>query len=228
MTAEACALRSSGAWSTAGWAASRLASRQISCSSRCADLPSLLQKELDFESESARDEPSALENVPSGWTLDAQADATTLRLTKKGNGEDVIVSISTLGQEESMEDGEEEEGEEGQEATPAYSINFSADCKRGSKVLRFSLIYIENDTEGPTIQHVSIIPDGMQDDEDAEFYTGPEFSELDSALQEEFAGYVERLGIDADLCQYLCRLVYDKEQVDYVRWMNKVLDFVKK
>jgi complement component 1 Q subcomponent-binding protein, mitochondrial len=57
---------------------------------------------------------------------------------------------------------------------------------------------------------------------------GPLFQELDADLQQEFAAYLEAKGITADLCQYLCRLVYDKEQQEYLRWMRKVLKFTEK
>ena len=58
---------------------------------------------------------------------------------------------------------------------------------------------------------------------DDSLYTGPLFDELDDELQRQFTLYLEERGVNADLGAYLLRLVHDKEQREYMHWLEKVL-----
>lgn len=57
-------------------------------------------------------------------------------------------------------------------------------------------------------------------------YTGPEFEELDEELQSQFKAYLEERGVTADLGGYLLRLVHDKEQREYMYWLEQVKGFL--
>ena len=193
--------------------------------SRCySSLSELLKKELSYEESSSQESAgeNALQNVPQGWSLSAADNDTTLVLSKQQGGQDIDVKVSVLGQEEANE-----EGEEAEDSGPEYALNFQLNCIKGSETLRFSLLYVENDTEGPEIEHVSILPQGIKDEEEADFYTGPSFAELEEQVQEQFGEFVAKCGVDAELCQYLCRLVYDKEQQLYTEWLRKAEKFVR-
>lgn len=90
-----------------------------------------------------------------------------------------------------------------------------------------------------SILHVSMEPTSMVDDNgtaktndndlslmDDSLYTGPLFEELDDEVQRQFTLYLEERGVNADLGAYLLRLVHDKEQREYMHWLEKVRDFV--
>lgn len=54
------------------------------------------------------------------------------------------------------------------------------------------------------------------------------FEELDDELQQQFMSYLAERGIDQDLGGYLLRLVHDKEQREYMYWLERVQDFTGK
>ena len=73
----------------------------------------------------------------------------------------------------------------------------------------------------PQIEKVSHFAPGSETDDD-EAYAGPEFEELDPALQEAFDAHLERLGVDAELCSFICMFADHKEHREYVQWMEAV------
>ena len=167
-------------------------------------LVDVLAKELKLENEN-ESETSALKTPPPGWTLSASNSSTNMKLSKMHDEEKVTIEISTLDQEEMDEGAEEQDGDDFAPAT--YAINFQVDCEKGTEALRFSMVFMENDTNGPEVEHVGLVPAGQQ--EDLKQYSGPAFDELDDEAQREFGEYLAERGITAELCQYLCQLVYD-------------------
>lgn len=179
-------------------------------------LANIISQELEYEAEQKVSE-SALQAVPAGWSLQTKPSETLMKLTKQMGSEEIVVSVSTVDQEDGLEDSEEGEA--------AYPVTFSVDVMRDGRVLQFQCCYVENDEADPYVQDVAFF---LKSEEDAigKSYEGPRFAELDEKLQEAFKEFVVARGIDATLGQYICRLVYDKEQEDYVSWLGKVKSFL--
>ena len=57
-------------------------------------------------------------------------------------------------------------------------------------------------------------------------YPGPNYDELDEAVQEEFHRYLEARGVDHVLANYIAELHVHKEQELYTDWISKVRGFV--
>eukprot|EP00933_Yihiella_yeosuensis_P080840 TRINITY_DN94352_c0_g1_i1.p1 TRINITY_DN94352_c0_g1~~TRINITY_DN94352_c0_g1_i1.p1 ORF type:complete len:245 (+),score=55.49 TRINITY_DN94352_c0_g1_i1:73-807(+) len=53
-------------------------------------------------------------------------------------------------------------------------------------------------------------------------YNGPEFEDLDDKLQEAFDEYLGELGMSTEICDFVDAMASDKEQREYVRWLQKV------
>eukprot|EP00892_Ulva_mutabilis_P005755 jgi/Ulvmu1/3551/UM166_0005.1 len=176
----------------------------------------MIAQELEYEAEQKVSE-SALQGVPDGWSLQTKPSETLMKLTKQMGSEDIVVSVSTVDQEDGLDDSEQGEA--------AYPVTFSVDVIKGGKVLQFQCVYVENDEADPYVQDVAFF---LKSEEDAigKAYEGPRFAELDEKLQDAFKEFVVARGIDANLGQYICRLVYDKEQEDYVTWLRKVKTFL--
>eukprot|EP00933_Yihiella_yeosuensis_P081367 TRINITY_DN94962_c0_g1_i1.p1 TRINITY_DN94962_c0_g1~~TRINITY_DN94962_c0_g1_i1.p1 ORF type:complete len:233 (-),score=58.88 TRINITY_DN94962_c0_g1_i1:160-858(-) len=51
-------------------------------------------------------------------------------------------------------------------------------------------------------------------------YNGPEFEDLDEALQEAFDEYLGELGVSPEVCDFLDAMSTDKEQREYIRWLK--------
>ncbi|GFH12248.1 uncharacterized protein HaLaN_07893 [Haematococcus lacustris] len=100
---------------------------------------------------------------------------------------------------------------------------FNVHVVKGGHALVFEC---ESDGTFMAINHVSHEPkDGDVPDS---AYTGPVFEELDEALQGHFREFLAERGISIDLGEYLRHLVYDKEQREYMAWLNRVAEFVAK
>lgn len=54
------------------------------------------------------------------------------------------------------------------------------------------------------------------------------FSELDPKLQQAFTDYLEERGVNADLGRFVMDFAEDKEQRDYMHWLQGVKEFLKK
>jgi complement component 1 Q subcomponent-binding protein, mitochondrial len=65
-----------------------------------------------------------------------------------------------------------------------------------------------------------------EDDADESRYNGPTYEDLDDNLKEDFENYLAERGIDATLGEYLLALSNDKEQREYMRWLQEVKAFV--
>lgn len=59
-----------------------------------------------------------------------------------------------------------------------------------------------------------------------EEYIGPEFSTLDERLQENFIEFIESLGINEELTNFIQVFSYDKDQRLYQKWINDVNRFI--
>lgn len=189
-----------------------------------SSLASVVSDELTYEKESSdqqEDGDSALKNPPDGWDIQAKPGEAAVKLTKSMGSEKVVVHISTLSQEEPYDENPEE---------PAFPVTFTVDSVKGEVALRFDCMYVENDEQDPSIREVSLVPSDEKKEQLLDFntYDGPRFSELDEKLQNEFANYLKERGINADMGQYLCRLVYDKEQECYVDWLKRLKEFTSK
>lgn len=100
------------------------------------------------------------------------------------------------------------------------AVFFNVSVVKGDNALVFEC---ESDGEFVEIRHVSYEPKDGVESEAA--YTGPVFEELDDSLQDEFLAYLSDRGINEELGEYLRHLVYDKEQIEYARWLKNVQAF---
>lgn len=55
-----------------------------------------------------------------------------------------------------------------------------------------------------------------------------EFTELDQKVQDGVKAYLQERGINAELGGYIMDLSSDKEQREYVHWLEKFSNFVSK
>ncbi|CAK9020302.1 unnamed protein product [Durusdinium trenchii] len=59
-------------------------------------------------------------------------------------------------------------------------------------------------------------------------YNGPEFEDVDEKLQESFDELLAEAGVNAELCDFIDAMALDKEQREYLRWLENVKDFMEK
>lgn len=190
-----------------------------------ATLKDALKAEIDFE----LDNPSEVENLPSQppspWTLTESAGDSKLELRRPFNDEDIVVTVIA---DEASQD---EPGTPDQETPldPAEQRNFD-DLDVGivaeAKIVRNDLALDFNfRTDGTYIQVLDVSfghPEKTERDDNDTTYAGPRYEELDEAVQGAFDGYLEKRGITAEFGEYLMKLTEDKEQREYLNWLQKV------
>ena len=104
-------------------------------------------------------------------------------------------------------------------------ILFTVQVSKGDDSLVFEC---KSDGTYVSITHVSFEPAaGEIDEDDSASYTGPVYEELDEDLQAQFTSYLEERGINADFGSYLLRLVHDKEQREYMYWLERTAKFIQ-
>lgn len=58
-------------------------------------------------------------------------------------------------------------------------------------------------------------------------YNGPEFEDLDVKVQESFDEFLGELGMSNKVCDFIDAMALDKEQREYIRWLNSTLKFME-
>jgi len=57
-------------------------------------------------------------------------------------------------------------------------------------------------------------------------YNGPEFEDIDDKLQEAFDEYLAEVGMNNEICDFIDAMALDKEQREYIRWLNNTKKFL--
>ena len=59
-------------------------------------------------------------------------------------------------------------------------------------------------------------------------YPGPFYEDLDERFQDKFERLLSDFGINSELCLFIERFAADKENREYIRWLNNLQQFVSK
>jgi len=76
------------------------------------------------------------------------------------------------------------------------------------------------------VSNVQYLPAGKEVDDDF-LYSGPTFSQLSEELADSFLSFLAERKIDDDMAFFVLSYSREKEQKEYVNWLNKVLEFVE-
>ncbi|KAL4427157.1 hypothetical protein ABPG77_001161 [Micractinium sp. CCAP 211/92] len=189
-----------------------------SSSVRSFSLLEALRSEIGYEKESYEQPPEVSAGPPAGFTLTESRGDTLMTLTKQHGGETVTVDVMVNDQPEEELVQDEESG-----AVDAdVGVVFTAAVTKGGKSLVFEC---KSDGQYLEVLHASLEPaDGEVEDS---AYTGPVYEELDEELQAKFEQYLAERGITQELGAYLLPLIHDKEQREYMHWLEGVEAFVR-
>ena len=188
------------------------------------DLKTLLIKESEHEKSTYVPEEEVQRGPPEPFTLTEAKGDTLMTLTRAyGNGETVMVDVMTNDQ------GDDEpvifEDEDG-EVDVDVSVDFVVSIVKSNA--DHELVF-ECCSDGSYIEIKKVSLDPVDDDEDLDeaLYTGPEtFDELDEAVQDAMYEYLEARGITAEMGEYLLHLTNDKEQREYMDWLERMARFL--
>lgn len=217
--------------------------RHFSSGNGKASLNDLLVDEVSHEmleedGEVDQEFEDSVAQIESEWQLTEKAGEGVIKLTKSYNNETIDV-VWDVQDEADMDDdfsGMDENGnialgEEGDDADPDgtlnYGINVEVLIHKGATTLMFDCV-ASQDLE---IMNIRVFPEGKTVDIDAhehKIYGGPKIIELEEKVQEAFHDYLAERGVHADLAYYVLAKSRDKEQKEYVNWMNQIVAFNSK
>lgn len=154
---------------------------------------------------------------PPPFTLTETRGDTLMTLSRQFGSETINVDVM-------VNDQPEEEPFESEEGVLDVDVGvvFTAEVVKGDQSFVFEC---KSDGSYLSILHVAIEP-ANEDVEDSA-YTGPVYDELDEEVQRQFQVFLEERGVNAELGGYLLRLVHDKEQREYMDWLEKAAALVK-
>jgi len=152
-----------------------------------------------------------------------------VRLTKQHKDEVIEVEFdcqnaedSGLGVEDLSHDGdggeEEDEDELGDETD--YGINFDVTIKRGDHKLIVDCLA----SDSLEVRNVRVVAPEHASEDLMKLYGGPRFEDLDEALQRAFYDYLTERQIDDDLSFFVLAYSREKEQREYVNWLEKMME----
>jgi len=187
-----------------------------------SSLAESLQKELKHEQGEQEVDQEFLDIqklVLKSFKLQDNVGEGVVKLTREHKNETIEVVFDCQDVEE-----EEAEAEEGEDPELDVGVNFEVIISKPSANARL-IAQCLGTAEGTSIRNVRHLPLDKPVD-DVEGYTGPTFEDLDEELQEGIAHYLEARKIDSDFGYFVLAYATDKEQREYVNWLNKVHDFV--
>lgn len=181
-------------------------------------LAEALRSEVSYEKENYEQPPEVSAGPPAGFTLTEARGDTLMTLTKRHGGETVTIDVMVNDQPEEQLVQVEETG-----AVDAdVGVVFTVAVTKGGQSLVFEC---KSDGQYLEVLHASLEPAEGEVEDSA--YTGPVYEELDEELQAKFAEYLAERGITPELGAYLLPLVHDKEQREYMNWLEGVESFIR-
>lgn len=222
-------------------------SGKISVQSRCfsekANLKELLNEEI-LEEESAELDDQELNDakkrVLKYFLMDDEPGLGEVNLTRKNGDETITVCFDCQNTEEvdndegsdefgnvagfREEDAYNEDGDNDEEGDVINfsGINFEVKVEKKGNVLHFEMLA----GESLEIKNVRYIPQTLAEAEEITLYAGPKFFDLNEDVQAAFYDYLADRKVDDDLSFFILAFSRDKEQREYVNWLNEINKFV--
>lgn len=177
----------------------------------------ILESEIDCA------EKPTEEEIPDGFPFKIQDNPgeRTVLLTREYQDEVIKVEVDMpnpdLGEDE-------DEGSNEDEANERTSIPLVVNISKGNGMhLEFGVTAFPDEI---TIDSLSIKQPG--DSEDQLAYEGPDFNDLDENLRKAFHKYLEIRGIKPSLTNFLHEYMINKDNREYLQWLNNLKKFVEK
>lgn len=203
----------------------RAFARSVKAEPEPLSLPAALA--IEIQEEAANDGvdqeyADARADILKRFKLHEELGSSLVKLTKSTGGEAMEVSFNVQDEEEAYPGDLEEDGEEGEDMDAGAGINFDVKLSKDAGAMLFKCTAT---AQGELqINHLQYLPKGKAAD-DMNLYDGPQFDQLSDTLQEAVRLFLEDRGVDGDLCFFVLAHSPNKEQKEYVNWLNKLMEF---
>lgn len=155
----------------------------------------------------------------SGWKYEEQEGDVNMVLTKNVDGLKIIVDFQLVSPFQA-------EGEnEAQAEMTDFSVTVEKPNKQGG--ITFYCTTLQNDEKFRYMIGNVKFYKNEEGKNSISSYNGPEFEDMDDSLQTSLDEWLAHLGVDSDLCDFIDSCSIDKEQREYMSWLQNVSNFIE-
>jgi complement component 1 Q subcomponent-binding protein len=187
-------------------------------------LNSLIRQEIEFENgnvERDGEYEDIKKIIEKSFKIHQEPGKGEVRLTRTHEDQKIEVFFHVQDVSDSP-NFEEQDGESDEE--PFFGVNFRVDITQGDKKLSVSAV----GGQELDVREIRFLPAGIQRNDEEGFYGGPDFSDLEEGVQEGFLDYLEERKIDGDLAFFVLAHAREKEQKEYINWLETFESFISK
>eukprot|EP00921_Rhytidocystis_pertsovi_P005315 GHVQ01009181.1.p1 GENE.GHVQ01009181.1~~GHVQ01009181.1.p1 ORF type:complete len:261 (-),score=60.44 GHVQ01009181.1:3144-3926(-) len=192
----------------------------------------VIQGEIGHETQSY-EAPSNIDEFlkKSEWKLQEKSGDVNMTLTRDYNGKKVVVEFQLVSPFEGEENTATEEGQQAGETAASQSemtdFTVSVVKKDGSGVTFFCSTLQNDESFRYMIGNVRQFRN-EEERNAVSGYNGPEFEDLDDKLQEALDEWLESLGVNSEMCDFIDAVAVDKEQKEYMHWLKSCASVLEK
>ncbi|GAB68366.1 mitochondrial glycoprotein domain containing protein [Plasmodium cynomolgi strain B] len=137
----------------------------------------------------------------SGWKFEEQEGDVNMVLTKNVDGMKIIIDFQLVSPFQA----------EGENEAQAEMTDFSVTNDEKFRYMIGNVKYYKNEEGKNSVSA----------------YNGPEFEDLDDSLQTSLDEWLANLGVDSELCDFIDSCSIDKEQREYMSWLQNISNFIE-
>ena len=160
------------------------------------------------------------------FKIKEEPGVSVVTLSRKHGDEKIEVKFNVQdfnegdGMIEEAEEGDEENDPENEDGSNG-GIDFEVTIQKGnSKVIIDAMA-----SESLNINNIRYIDAAHATTDEMTLYTGPNFEDLEESVQAAFYEYLTERNIDDDLSFFILAHSREKEQKEYINWLEKMQDF---
>ncbi|KJP89003.1 hypothetical protein AK88_01295 [Plasmodium fragile] len=155
----------------------------------------------------------------SGWKFEEQEGDVNMVLTKNVDGMKIIIDFQLVSPFQA-------EGEnEAQAEMTDFSVTVEKPNKQGG--ITFYCTTLQNDEKFRYMIGNVKYYKNEEGKNSVSSYNGPEFEDLDDSLQTSLDEWLANLGVDSELCDFIDSCSIDKEQREYMSWLQNISNFIE-
>ncbi|KYN94000.1 mitochondrial acidic protein MAM33, putative [Plasmodium reichenowi] len=155
----------------------------------------------------------------SGWKFEEQEGDVNMVLTKNVDGMKIIIDFQLVSPFQA-------EGEnEAQAEMTDFSVTVEKPNQNGG--ITFYCTTLQNDEKFRYMIGNVKYYKNEEGKNSVSAYNGPEFEDLDDSLQTSLDEWLANLGVDSELCDFIDSCSIDKEQREYMSWLQNISNFIE-
>lgn len=195
--------------------------RSFSTDSSVTALLDVLKKETEHENKVYTKPPTEDYLKETGWKLHETVGSSEVSLTREQAGKTLTVDFQlTTRFRDEVEEEEQDSPESGPVESPEvtdFSVTIAS--PNGSGAIFQCTTVLNTEKFRFIIGNIGVY-ESLEEKNSDTAYSGPEFEDLDDGMQHAIDEWLVSLGVDNNLCDFIDAKATDKEQTEYMRWLN--------